>query len=193
MADTHLAKDIMETALSLAESSSWESTHLYNIAEQLDISLEQIRRYYPQKDDIVEAWFDLADNAVLSSKPGEEFSEQSRCERLQHVMMTWFEALAAHKRITGEMLLYKLEFGHVHLQVLGIMRISRTVQWFIEAAQIDSTGAKRILQESGITAVYLATFSYWLCDDSSNQQKTRRFLKRALLNSKNCSSKRRCR
>lgn len=189
MADSPLAKQILETALGVAESDSWENMHLYSIAQELDVSLEQIRRYYPQKDDIVEAWFDVADNAVLALKPEHDFFEQSAADRLQQMIMTWFDALAAHKRITGEMLLYKLEFGHIHLQVLGIMRISRTVQWFREAARIDTTGLRRILEETATTAIYLATFGHWLRDDSPDVQKTRDFLKQALLKSNNCAAK----
>ena len=189
MTDTHLAKQIMETALTLAESDSWESTHLHAIAQKLDISLDQIRRYYPQKDDIVEAWFDVADSAVLTIKPEHDFFEQRVCDRLHQVIMTWLEALAPHRRITGEMLLYKLEFGHVHLQVLGIMRISRTVQWFREAAQIDTTGLRRILEETGTTTIYLATLTHWLRDDSPDFHKTRDFLKQTLPNFENCAGK----
>ena len=189
MTDTHLAKQIMETALTLSESNSWENTHLHTIAQQLDISLDQIRRYYPQKDDIVEAWFDVADSAVLTLKPEHDFFEQSVCDRLHQVIMTWLEAMAPHRRITGEMLLYKLEFGHIHLQVLGIMRISRTVQWFREAARIDTTGPRRILEETGTTAIYLATLTHWLRDDSPDFHKTRDFLNQALSNSENCAAK----
>ena len=189
MADTHVAKQILETGLVLAESDSWENMHLHTIAQKLDISLDQIRRYYPQKDDIVEAWFDVADSAVLTIKPEHDFFEQSVRDRLHQVIMTWFEALAPHKRITGEMLLYKLEFGHIHLQVLGIMRISRTVQWFREAARIDTTGLRRILEETGTTTIYLATFTRWLRDDSPDFHKTRGFLKQALLNAQNCAGK----
>jgi hypothetical protein len=48
-------------------------------------------------------------------------------ERLQHVICSWLDALEPHHRLTREMLAYKLEPGHIHLQALGVMRISRTV------------------------------------------------------------------
>lgn len=189
MVNTVLADQILDTALTLAESSSWENTHLYLIAEELQISLDQIRQIYPQKDDLVESWFDRADSAVLEINPSPEFMNLSVRERLHRVMMTWFEALAAHQRITGEMLWYKLEFGHIHLQALGILRISRTVQWFREAARIDTTNLRRILEETGTTAIYLMSFARWLNDDSPDFFKTRQFLARQLLNAEQCSQK----
>ncbi|MGR9107725.1 MAG: TetR/AcrR family transcriptional regulator, partial [Gammaproteobacteria bacterium] len=59
-----ISKDlILDTALQMAESSSWERLHLYDLARRLDITLDQVREYFPQKDDLVEAWFDRADAA----------------------------------------------------------------------------------------------------------------------------------
>jgi len=68
------------------------------------------------------------------------------------------------------MLAYKLEFGHIHLQVPGLMRISRTVQWFREAACLDATGIQRVLEESTLTAIYLVTFARWLLADRSTSR-----------------------
>ena len=189
MVNNLLANQILDTALSLAESSSWEKIHLYTIAQKLEISLDQIRQNYPQKDDLVEAWLDRADSAVLNISPTPDFIHLSVRERLHKVIMTWFEALASHRRITGEMLLYKLEFGHIHLQALGIMRISRTVQWFREASQIDTTGLRRILEETGTTTIYLTSFARWLNDDSPEFSKTREFLDKSLLNAEQYAQK----
>jgi len=56
------------------------------------------------------------------------------------------------------------------LQVPGLMRISRTVQWFREAACLDATGIQRILEESTLTAIYLMTFTRWLLADTSTSR-----------------------
>ncbi len=184
--NTSLADQILLAALELAESNSWEALHLYDIAKRLEINLDQIRVYYPQKDDIVEAWFDCADKAVLTIDPTPEFLNLKASERLQQVIMTWLEALKVHKRITREMLGYKFEFGHIHLQTLGVMRISRTVQWFREAARIETTDLRRILEETGTTAIYLMAFAKWLHDESSDSENTREFLKCALLKAERC-------
>lgn len=78
------------------------------------------------------------------------------------------------------MLLYKLEPGHVHLQMAGILRISRTVQWFREAAGLKASQLHRITQEIALSSIYVATFMHWLRDTSSGQQQTRTFLRRKL-------------
>ena len=171
---------ILDKALEQAEASSWEQLHLHAVAAALDITLDEIRQYFPQKDDLVEAWFDRADRALLSSPHTEDFLDLSLNERLYQVIVCWLDALATHRRLTREMLAYKLEPGHIHLQALGIMRISRTVQWFNEAACHDSTGLQRIIDECALTTIYLATFARWLFDDSANNRKSKDALKTAL-------------
>ena len=172
---------ILDTAMQLAEKLSWEALRLHDIATELNISLDEIRRYYPQKDDLVEAWYDRADASMLQATTDPEFLNlEDKQARLYAVIMTWLDALAEHKTISRDMLLYKLEPAHIHLQVLGILRISRTVQWFLEAVQQESTHMQRILEEVGLTSIYLATFAYWMQDQSENQQQTRKFLQRQL-------------
>jgi AcrR family transcriptional regulator len=171
---------ILDKALEQAEASSWEQLHLHAVAKALNITLDEIRQYFPQKDDLVEAWFDRADRALLSAAHSEDFLDLPLYERLHQVIVSWLDALVPHRRLTREMLAYKLEFGHIHLQALGIMRISRTVQWFREAACHDSTGLQRIIDECALTTIYLTTFTRWLFDDSANSQKSKDVLNVAL-------------
>ncbi|GAA3930517.1 hypothetical protein GCM10022277_29040 [Litoribacillus peritrichatus] len=87
---------------------------------------------------------------------------------------------------------YKLEPGHFHLQAHGITRVSRTVQWFngsmvqwfngsmvqwfLEVSDRKYSGLKRIADEVAITSAYLASFNYFLFDNSENFTDTRSFL-----------------
>jgi hypothetical protein len=74
------------------------------------------------------------------------------------------------------MLRYKLQPEHLHLQALGITRISRTVQWWREAARLPSTGWRREVEEAALTAIYLSTFAFWLNDDSPSAARTHQLL-----------------
>ena len=175
-----LAESILDTAIEIAQSSSWESVKLYDIAERLEISLDDIRQIYPQKDDLVEAWFDRADSAALSGDVPADFAEQPARERLHRVMMNWFQSMQGYRSITREMLCYKFEFGHLHLQILSVLRISRTVQWFREAALLKSSNLKRIAEEVSISGIFVSAFMRWLIDRSENSVNTSRFLQSAL-------------
>ena len=187
MSNNSISAEILDTALQLADAKSWETVHLFDVAAKLDMTLDQIRNYYPQKDDLVEAWFDRADKVVLSIDPGEDFLRRSDSERLHTVIMTWLDTLFPYHKVTREMLYYKLEFGHVHLQVLGVLRISRTVQWFREAARINTTHVRRVVEEIGTTSIYLITFSRWLFDESQGSNNTRLLLGKLLKKAGNCA------
>jgi len=133
-----------------------------------------------KKDDLAEAWFDRADRAALQVREGSGFLALPVAARLEHVILAWLGALQAHRRLTREMLGYKLEPGHLHLQIPGLMRISRTVQWFRETAQQDSRGLQRIFEETALTLVYVSTFARWLYDESPDARATCDYLARAL-------------
>ena len=175
-----LSKDILDTALQLADSRSWETLRLHDIASELDISLAQIHQHYRQKDDLVEAWYDCADANMLKTTEAPEFSTLNKTSRLHLLITAWLDTLATHKTVSRDMLLYKLEPAHIHLQVLGILRISRTVQWLLEAAQSKTTHLQRICEEIHLTSIYLMTFSYWMQDASDHQKASRDFLSRRL-------------
>ena len=175
----NLKQRILDIALDLAENSSWEDIQLRDIASELEIPLYDIQKYYLQKDDLVEAWFDRADQAMLQLSLI-DLAQLNFTDRLHSIMFTWLDTLSSHRLVTRQMLWYKLEPLHIHLQVLGLLRISRTVQWIRELAGLNDRNLKRITNEIGLTAVYLCTFVYWLQDDSKDQKNTRQFLQRKL-------------
>jgi hypothetical protein len=79
--------------------------------------------------------------------------------------------------VTGQMLLYKLEPGHIHLQVLGLMRVSRTVQWWREAAGRETLHLRRIAEETLLTGAYLRSFVHWLRHPEEDAAEFRAFLR----------------
>ncbi|PSJ17748.1 TetR family transcriptional regulator [Nitrosomonas supralitoralis] len=172
---------IVDKAIEIAERSSWEAVRLFDVATELNISLDDIRIHFCEKEDLVDAWFDRADGQMLNAAETVEFQSLSSRERLQHLIMAWLDALAAHRMVTRQMIGAKLEPGHLHIQIPAIMRISRTVQWMREAAQRDATFVRRALEETALTTIYLATFTYWMQDTSENSQRTRDFLEHKLL------------
>lgn len=178
--DTRLSQRIIDAAIDLAEQGSWETVRLQSVAARLGVSLDDIRGVFREKEDIVEAYFDRADEAMLRAAEAPGFLDLPTRVRLHRVIMAWIEALALHRRVTRQMIGGKLEPGHVHIQVPGLLRISRTVQWMREAAYRDASYLRRALEEVATTSIYLATFCYWMGDGSPDSTGTRRFLDRLL-------------
>jgi len=171
---------ILDTALQIAERSGWERLRLFDVAASLGVGLEEIARHYRDKDALVEAWFDRADRALRVRAREADLAAMSPAGRLEALLLAWLGALAAHRSLTGQMLLYKLEPGHLHLQVLGLMRVSRTVQWWREGAGRSSTHLARIGEECALTGVYLCTFTHWLRHPREDEATLRNYLRRRL-------------
>ncbi|MDX1592846.1 MAG: TetR family transcriptional regulator [Gammaproteobacteria bacterium] len=171
---------ILDAALALGERHGWDALHMHEIAETAGTDLAELGRYFDQKDALCEAWFDRADAALREAPHTPGWRHLTPRERLGRALLRWLDALAPHRRLTAAMLGYKLQPEHPHLQLLGLTRISRTVQWLREAALLESTGWRRELEEVALTGIYLATFLCWLGDESEGARRTRALLDRQL-------------
>jgi AcrR family transcriptional regulator len=175
-----LRERIVDAALALAERRGWEAVRLHDIAAELGIPLDDIRKHFREKEEIVDAWFDRADQAMLHEAAKHEIAALTPRQRLHRLLMTWLGTLAAHKKPTRQMLANKLEPGHVHYVVGGLLRISRTVQWWREAAHRDAALPRRAIEETVLTGIYLATLTRWLADSSTDAANTAAFLDKLL-------------
>ena len=175
-----LSQRILDGALDLAERCDWEAVRLHTVARQMGISLDDVRRCYREKEELVDAWFDRADSAMLRAADAEGFAALDSGARIHGLLMAWLESLAPHRRVTRQMILGKLEPGHLHYQLGGLLRISRTVQWLREAGGRTATLPWRALEETSLSALYLAAFLRWLYDDSPGSRATSRFLESSL-------------
>lgn len=178
MAITRVA--IVDAALALAERSSWEAVRLHEIAAALGVTLNDVRMQFREKEEIVDAWFDRADAAMLEDAARADYGALSSDARLQRSLMTWLATLAPYRRVTRQMIVNKLEPGHVHYQLNGLLRVSRTVQWLREAAGRRTALPWRAVEEAALTSIYLATFVGWMYDDTPDSARTRAFLGRQL-------------
>lgn len=174
------AAHILDKALELADLCGWERLYLHQVAAELGCDLAAIAKHYRQKDDLVEAWFDRADQALLTRATATDLAALDAEKRLEELLVAWLAALAPHRTVTGQMLLYKLEPGHIHLQVGGLLRVSRTVQWWREAAGRHNLHLARIVEESLLTAAYLRTFVHWLRHRDAHEAELRALLRRQL-------------
>ncbi|MEN8213727.1 MAG: TetR/AcrR family transcriptional regulator [Pseudomonadota bacterium] len=175
-----IERSIVNTAMVLAEEKGWESVRLHQVAAALQLPLDEIRLHFREKEELIDAWFDRADEAMLQARETEGFARGGTREKLHLLMMQWLGALQPHRRVTRQMIAGKLEPGHIHYQVQGLLRVSRTVQWLREAAGISSTLPWRALEEAALTSIYLAAFTKWMFDDGAESRSTSRFIQQSL-------------
>lgn len=174
------ANRVVETAVALAQQRSWESVRLHQVALTMGVGLDDIRQCFREKDELIDAWFDRADDAVLRLADSGELEPLNPRERLFALIMAWLDELEDNRRVTRQMIQGKLEPGHVHIQVPALMRVSRTVQWMRESARLNDAGVRRALTETAATGIYLAAFASWMNEDTPGSPRTRRRLEQML-------------
>lgn len=170
---------IVDGALELAEERGWEDLCLHHIARNLDLSLSKIGRHFRDLDAVANAWFARAE-AEIRDLSTDDIVDLAPPDRLFKAMIRWFDALAPHRQVTDQMLRGKLYMSHPHHWVPMIFDLSRLIHWFLDAARIESTGRRRQWAEIGLTLIFLATLRDWLRDESDEQSRTRRKLRRRL-------------
>ena len=174
-----MAERIVDMTLAVAGEVGWQNVRLRLVAKRLGVPLAAVAESFHDLDSIANAWFGRAWAAVLSPPP-KGFVSLPAEERLHLVIMCWFDALADHRGVTGEMLAAKVYPSHPHHWVPAIFGLSRTIQWMRDAAILDAKGLRRQFEEVGLTAVFLATLAVWLRDDTPDQSRTRASLHRRL-------------
>lgn len=174
-----LADRIVDATLAMAEERTWEGVRLRVVAERLDVSLTEVLARFRDLDAVADAWFRRAWEAMLAERP-DGFTERSPAERIETLLMRWFDALAPYRRVTGQMLAAKLYPSHPHHWVPLIFNLSRTIQWLRDAAGLDARSRQRQIEETCLTGLFLATLWVWLNDDTAEQRRTQEFLRRRL-------------
>ena len=171
-------QDVLDSALRQAAGRHWESVRLNDIAAELGCPLAEIRRLCRDKEALVDALWDRADAAMLARADVADLHNMEMPARIETLVFAWLQPLAAYRRTVREMLLVRLEPGHLHIQLPTLIRVSRSVQWLREAAGLRATFAWRAMEESALSALFVATVAAWLQD--SGEHRARRLLRGGL-------------
>lgn len=169
MPDQFSAEDILDAALRCGANVHWERVRLADVAAELGITLAEIHPHFPDKESLVDALWDRADAALVLKAGDPALTDLEVPQRLEALVFAWLAPLAPHRRTVREMLLVRLEPGHLHIQIPTLIRVSRTVQWLREGAGLRAAFAWRALEESALTALFLATVATWLRDDGDER------------------------
>ncbi|MFY0991981.1 hypothetical protein [Halomonas sp. C05BenzN] len=176
-----LGERIVDEAVRQAEIVGWEAVRLTTVAARLELPMDRVLDEYRDLDAVANAWFRRGWRAMLADKP-EGFAHWPERARLEHCLLAWFGTFAGHRRVTVEMLRTKAHLPHLHTWVPMVFDLSRTIQWWREAADLDAPyGSRRAqVEEVALTALFVATLAVWARDHSEGQTRTRRFLEKRL-------------
>jgi AcrR family transcriptional regulator len=170
---------LLDAALALAEAEGWSEVRLSRVAERAGVPLPEVGQRFRDVDAIANAWFRRARLAMFDV-PADELQGLAADKRLARVIERWLDTLAAHRRVTSEMLSAKLYPSHPHHWVPMIFSLSRLVHDLLDAARVEGRGRARQAQEIGLTLVVLVTLRDWLRDEGPGQGRSKARLRRRL-------------
>lgn len=171
--------EILDAAMNLAEDKGWDNVRLYQVAEQLGVSLQDVHGHATDLNAVADVWFQQALEHMIAV-PDYASHDLPAWQRLYKTMKMWLDYVSRHKDITAQMIRAKLHPPHVHHWVPMIFDLSRLMHWWLDAASVPAVGRKRQLAEISLTGIFMSTLIYWQNDNSPSQQKTKAFLKRRL-------------
>lgn len=167
----------LDTALELAAERGWERLHLYDVADRMGVPLADLRVAVADLDALGTLIFRRADQAMLAPREAPDFLRHPVRQRLGDSLEAWFDALAPHKPAVKAILGYKLAPAHIHHHAGMVVGLSRTVQWWREAAGLTAAPPLREREEIALSAIFGLTLLRWLADGTTDHAASRRFLR----------------
>lgn len=168
---------IIAAAMRLAGTRGWSGLALADIAAEAKIDLAELARLFSSKAAILAAWARRIDTEVLEAASAEDLTGESARDRLFHVLMLRFDAIAPYKAALGRI---AHDLGRDPLAALALARPAlQSFGWMLEAAGLDSSGMAGAVRVRGLALIWAAVFRVWL-DDGEDQARTMAELDRRL-------------
>jgi len=172
-----LRKRIVDAALTLAEARGWRDLSMAEIAAAAGVPLADALDVAPSKTAILRAFSRQIDAQVLDEMGDEIGSEPAR-DRLFDVLMSRYDLLwphrAAMRAILGDL---PMDPGAL---IAALSPALESVQWMLEAADIDTSGVRGALRVRAVAVIYAANLRVWLNEESQDMAKTMADLDRRL-------------
>jgi AcrR family transcriptional regulator len=164
---------IIAAALRLAASRPWSEVTLRDIAEEAGANLVEVRQSFSGKPDIVAAFVRAVDDDVLRRAP-KPAPEQAPRDRIFEIVMSRFDLLSPYK---AAMISIARDAGIDRGLACAVLN---SQHWMLQAAGVDTTGARGAVRVAGLASVYATVFRVWLEDDDPGLARTMAALDRRL-------------
>ena len=147
-----------ECALELAADRPWSEISLRDIARAAGVSFAELYARADGKDALLDHLSRRADAAALDSGEADESAEPH--DRLFETVMARLEAMAPHRDAL-------IAIGRAVGPLALFPRLPRTAKALLEAAGIDTGGARGALRLAGMTRVWARTLQVWRDDQGA--------------------------
>jgi ubiquinone biosynthesis protein COQ9 len=164
---------IIAAALRLAGERPWADVMLTDIARAADVNLNDVRREFNSKAEIVAGFVRAVDDEVLARARKRAAGQSSR-DALFDVLMSRFDVMGPYKAALASIA------ATWTLDPALLRALAQSPAWMLRAADIKAEGLDGQLRTTGLGAVYGSVFGVWLRDDDPGQARTMAALDRRL-------------
>jgi AcrR family transcriptional regulator len=164
---------IIAAALRLAGERPWGDVTLTDIARAADVNLNEVRRAFNSKTEILAAFVRAVDDEVLARAP-KRAAGQSPRDALFDVVMSRFDVMAPYRSALNSIA------ATWTLDPALLRALAQSPAWMLRAADIKAEGLDGQLRATGLGAVYASVFRTWLKDDDPGLARTMAALDRRL-------------
>lgn len=168
---------LVKAALVLAETQGWRDLSMAEIAAKAKVPLAEALELTPNKTAIIRAFSQGIDAEVLNAVADEIGDEPAR-DRLFDVLMTRYDVLWPHRPALRAVLSDLPSDPGALLAALS--PALESVQWMLEAADLDTSGVRGALRVRAVGLIYAANLRVWLQEESKDMAKTMADLDRRL-------------
>lgn len=164
---------IIAAALRLAGERPWRDVALTDIAKAADVNLNEVRRDFNSKAEVLAAFVRAVDDDVLA-RARKRAAGQSPRDAIFDVVMSRFDVMAPYKPALASVA------ATWTLDPALLCALSQSQAWMLRAADIQADGLEGQLRATGLGAVYGSVFRTWLKDDDPGLARTMAALDRRL-------------
>lgn len=164
---------LVTAALKLAAERPWRDITLLDVAEAAGMSLADVKAIASSKFEIVAALTRVVDAEVLRRAPKRQ-ADQAPRDAVFEIVMSRFDTLAPYKSALRSIM------AAPALEPAILTCLFNSQRWMLEAAGVDTSGARGAMRVVGLASTYASVARIWLEDDDPGLARTMAALDRRL-------------
>lgn len=169
-----IKESIVSAALALAAEKGWAKVSLRDIARRARLSLAELRMECEDKIDILTLLGRRIDRRVLENPP----AEGAPRDRMFEILMTRFDVFQEDR--AGIVAMLDGLLTEPKQALLSFPHLCRSMNWMLEAAGVETSGAKGAAKILALSALYIKVLKDWKEDESEDLSRTMASLDQAL-------------
>lgn len=170
-------RDLLAAALTHVPFDGWSEVSLRKAAEDCGVDIGQAHLAFPRITDLVCAFIQMADQAMLANLETQDLPSMRVRERIAAAVQARIEAVMQYREAERRAVAFMALPGNA---VEGLKSLQNTVDLMWRAAGDTSTDFNFYTKRFILAGVYTSTLLYWLSDVSEDYAETWSFLDRRI-------------